>query len=196
MSLRLAPLLLLALAGCRDIVAPRADYRPTDAGTVDHALCLLGFTAAPMRSLVTGHHLIEARLNGRPATFIVDTGANISVVHAPLASRYGLTEGTGVASVAVGLGGGMKARQLRLETLALGDVAIRQRRIMAADLSAMTGVLGKLGATEITGIIGQDVLAEHRAVIDVRRPILYLIAADRAPAPVESARCAERPSDA
>ena len=45
---------------------PEPEYRPGEAGTVDHALCLLGFTAVPLRrTRATGHHLVEARLNGR-----------------------------------------------------------------------------------------------------------------------------------
>ncbi len=87
---------LLALAACDGIApappkAPEVDYRPEEAGTVDHALCLLGFTAIPLREARgTGHHLVAAAVNGREGVFILDTGANLSVIDADHAARFGL----------------------------------------------------------------------------------------------------------
>jgi hypothetical protein len=96
----------------------------------------------------------------------------------------------GLAAGAFGLGGGMKAQQVKLERLEIGGLPIRQSRIMTSDLSQLVQVLGTVSRSEIAGIIGQDVMKEHRAVIDVARPILYLIPEDRDPAPVPSATCA------
>lgn len=82
---RSIPLLLLAgaaLAGCEQVLTKQAEYRPQEAGSIDQALCLLGFTGIALQELVTGHQVVEARLNGRPATFVVDTGANVSVLNA------------------------------------------------------------------------------------------------------------------
>ncbi|HEX8511906.1 MAG TPA: hypothetical protein VF688_02225 [Allosphingosinicella sp.] len=49
-----------------------------------------------------------------------------------------------------------------------------------------------LPGDEDHGIIGHDVRKEHRAVIDVERPLLYLIEADEDPAPVAAERCRAR----
>jgi hypothetical protein len=84
----------------------------------------------------------------------------------------------------------MKAQQVKLERLVIGGVPIRAGRIMTADLSQLVQVLGTVSRGGIAGIIGQDVMKEHRAVIDVARPILYLVAKDRDPAPVPAERCA------
>ena len=46
-----------------------------------------------------------------------------------------------------------------------------------------------LAGGAVHGLIGQDVLNEHRAVIDVARPLLYLIEADEEPEPVPARRC-------
>ena len=182
-------LLLLAVAACS---APtpekKADYRPEEAGTVDHAMCLLGFSAVPLRELRSGHHLVDATVNGRRGTFILDTGANASVVNAAAAPGLGLPA-KGTPAGAFGLGGSMKAQQVALERLEIGGVAIRYNRIMTSDLSQLVRVLGTVTRGEIAGIIGQDVMKEHRAVIDVARPILYLVPADRDPAPVPAERC-------
>ena len=188
---RLLYLCLLALLpACEQQIAPvkQVAYDPGAAGTVDHAMCLLGFTAVPLRELSTGHHLVDVTLNGRKATFILDTGANLSVVHAPTARRLGLPE-KGAPAGAFGLGGGMKAQQVKLESLVIGGVPIRGSRIMTSDLSQLVQMLGTLSRSEIAGLIGQDVMKEHRAVVDVARPILYLIPDDKAPSPVPAERC-------
>jgi hypothetical protein len=186
------PLILLlfaAAAGCTPPAAEtKAEYRPDEAGTVDHAMCLLGFSAVPLRELATGHHLVDVTMNGRKGTFILDTGANASVVHAAAAQRLRLPA-KGTPAGAFGLGGGMKAQQVTLERLEIGGVAIRRNRIMTSDLAQLVQVLGTVSRGEIAGIIGQDVMKEHRAVIDVARPILYLVPEDKAPSPVSADRC-------
>ena len=51
-------------------------------------------------------------------------------------------------------------------------------------LGQIVNLLGPISGGKVYGIIGQDVLKEHRAVIDVAKPILYLVREDNAPAPV------------
>ncbi|HEX8668317.1 MAG TPA: retropepsin-like aspartic protease [Allosphingosinicella sp.] len=193
MASRLLPLLaLLALAGC-DRLARQAtkevEYRPEQAKTVDHALCLLGFEGVPLRAVATGHHLVTAQVNGHSGAFVIDTGANASVLNAGDAAAFGVGQGITLPGAAAGLGGPMQARQARIESMAIGGIAIRQSRIMVADLAQLRHILGQASGEQIAGIISQDVMQEHRAVIDAARPILYLIAADRDPAPVPAERC-------
>lgn len=195
---------LLALAGCERVQAPAPapspDYRPEDAGTVDHALCLLGFEAVPLRELSTGHHLVEARINGHDAAFILDTGANMSVVHAWLAAELGISPGrSGEDSVAIP--GARLAGRARVDGFALGQVPIRQTSIVTADLGQLLTTLSSVSGTKVYGLIGQDVMKEHRAVIDVARSLLYLMVEDRDPAPIDASACtadgaAERQDDA
>jgi hypothetical protein len=180
----------LLLAGCREIgTSPPPDYRPEQAGTVDHALCLLGFTALPVREVATGHHLIEATINGQTGDFVLDTGANMSVIDDAHIQNFGIEPGTGAIGGAVAIGGAGKARQVRIDSFSLGEVDIRQNRIVTSDLGNLLRVLGRATGTTVNGIIGQDVLNEHRAIIDVARPMLYLMEADRDPSPVPEERC-------
>jgi hypothetical protein len=72
---------------------------------------------------------------------------------------------------------------------------VRQRRIVLADLGPLGDAMAPLAGGAVHGLIGQDVLKEHRAVIDVERPLLYLIEADRDPAPVAAERCGSPGSD-
>ena len=185
---------LIALSACDRATAPvpAPDYRPEEAGTVDHALCLLGFEAVPLRELATGHHLVDVNVNGRSAAFILDTGANMSVVHAPLAGALGIDAGrTGARSIAVP--GGRVAGQGGVDSLSIGGVPIRQANLVVADLGQLLSTMSSVSGETVHGLIGQDIMKEHRAVIDVARSILYLIEADREPAPVDSGRCTGKP---
>ena len=182
--------LLFALAACGQAPTQAAvEYRPEEAGTVDHAMCLLGFAGVPLSEVSTGHLLADATLNGRPALFVVDTGANVSVLHAPYAGTFAITADPSARGGAVGIGGGGEARLARIDSLRIGPVDIRQDRIVLADLSPIASLLGPMSGGTIHGVIGQDVLGEHRAVIDVARSILYLVEADEDPAPVPGERC-------
>ena len=185
----LAAAALLFACGCKQAVSPSPEYRPEQAGTLDHAMCLLGFTAVPLRELPTGHHLIEARINGRAGNFILDTGANATVVNEAQLGHFNVSNRSIGVGGAIGLGGAMNAKQVGIEKLAIGAVPIRQTRIIAADIGQISGILGPLAGGTVYGIIGQDVMKEHRAVIDVARPMLYLIRDDRDPAPVPAEQC-------
>lgn len=180
---------LLAAAACRQGAEPAPEYRPTEAGTVDHALCLLGFTAVPVREIGTGHHLVEATINGRTGAFVLDTGANMSVIDLSHLGDFGLSPGSGDLGGAIGIGAGGQARRVSIDSFTIGPVDVRQNRIVTSDLGQLLTVLGQSTGTTVNGIIGQDVLGEHRAMIDVARPMLYLMEADRDPAPVPAERC-------
>ena len=198
MKIVLAAAVIVAVAGCdlpnSEQAAP--DYRPEEAGTLDHALCLLGFTAVPLRSArTTGHHLVSASINGQEGVFVLDTGANVSVIDSDHAGHFGLGRGNASVGGAVVLGGPNAARQVGIESLSLGGVPIRQRRMVLTDLGPLGDALAPLAGGAVHGLIGQDVLKEHRAVIDVERPLLYLIEEDQEPRPVPAERCRGQESE-
>ncbi len=194
-GLGLAALLLLLAAceqGAGSGAGPAPEYWPGEAGTVDHALCLLGFSAVPVREVDPGHHLIEATINGRTGQFVLDTGANLTVVTTSQAERFGLSSsdsGSLLAGRGLPAGASGNARQVAIDWFAIGPITVRQKRILIADLDPLLTALGRGSGQEIAGIVGQDVLTEHRAIIDVARPMLYLMDDDREPGPVSAEKC-------
>lgn len=83
-----AVLPLALLVGCDVGNSPLAtadeapvQYRPQEAGTVDHALCFLAFVPVPVRNIRPGHKLVQATINGVAGEFVLDTGANLTVVN-------------------------------------------------------------------------------------------------------------------
>src|SRR5690606_399227 len=111
------------------------EYRPQEAGTVDQALCLLGFTGVPLRAAATGHHLVAAELNGRAGLFVLDTGANVSIIDQRYADAFGLQPSGGLPGQAFGIGGGQRAQLARIDSLSIAGVPIRQSRIAVADIA-------------------------------------------------------------
>ncbi|OYX34926.1 MAG: hypothetical protein B7Y99_04695, partial [Caulobacterales bacterium 32-69-10] len=109
--------------------------------------------------------------------------------HAAYAEDFGLTPQRGVAGAAIGLGGGMRTTRSRIDTLRIGTSEIRQSHLMVADLSQLQTALSRLSKGPIHGIIGQDLMTEHRAVIDVARPMFYLRQDDSDPAPAPAEQC-------
>ena len=188
----LVVLLLLPFAtACQQASGPAAEYSPGEAGTVDHALCLLGLSAVPVREVEPGHHLVEARINGESGNFVLDTGANVTVINASQAERFGVSDGggglAGLGPAIPGTSG--SANQVAIDSFEIGSVSVRQSRVVTADLNQLLTAFGRISGEEVAGIIGQDVLTEHRALIDVARPMLYLMEADEDPAPVPAERC-------
>ncbi len=185
---------LLFGAACTQEAAPSPEYRPGDAGTVDHALCLLGYTAVPVREVTTGHHLVDAEINGRSGSFVLDTGANVTVIQQGQAEQFGLSGQSGgrgaIGRASLPAGAGV-ATQAGVDSFTIGPVEIRQSRVVIADMGQLLGSLSQVAGEQVAGLIGQDVLTEHRAIVDVARPMLYLMAEDEDPAPVPADRCSE-----
>jgi clan AA aspartic protease (TIGR02281 family) len=182
----------LFVAACEQPGRPSTEYRPTEAGTVDHALCLLGFSAVPVRDVDPGHQLIEATINGHTANFVLDTGANVTVVTTSQAQRFGLSSrrgGQGGRGGALRSGAPANADLVAIDSFEIGSITVRQSHVVLADLGQLLTALGRASGAEVVGIIGQDVLNEHRAIIDVARPMLYLIEDDRDPAPIPADEC-------
>lgn len=184
-------LALLLLGACEQGAGSIPEYRPGETGTVDHALCLLGFAAVPVQDVAPGHQLIEATINGRTGRFVLDTGANVTVIDTSQAERFGLSLGGGGPLFRRGLPASPSgsASQIAIDSFEIGSITIRQRRIVTADLGQLLGALSSASGEEVVGILGQDVLNEHRAIIDVARPMLYLMDDDRDPGPVPSESC-------
>ena len=81
-----------------------------------------------------------------------------------------------------------KARLVTIRSLEVGRVAVALNDIAVADLSQRTTTLSSIVGRTVSGIIGQDVLLKHHAVIDVAGSTLYLMADGRVPTPTSTCR--------
>ncbi|MCX6879856.1 MAG: retroviral-like aspartic protease family protein [Verrucomicrobia bacterium] len=77
--------------------------------------------------------LIDGKLNGKPARFLVDTGAGTSLLHAPFATSVGLEVGPMTEKI-YGVSGEAPAGWTPVPSIQLGEAVFKDRRILATDL--------------------------------------------------------------
>jgi hypothetical protein len=147
---------------------------PAPPVTVQHALCMLGYNSIPLRTLPTGHHITAVTVNGKPSTFVVDTGAGRTVIHRPYAQELGLDVAPGKHVMAIGPGGSTSAAAVGVREFAIQGTRTSLTRLFAMDLSQVVGALDPIVGTPVAGIIGQDILQAQHAIIDVEQSRLYL----------------------
>lgn len=70
-----------------------------------------------------GHYVFPGTINGRPVTFLLDTGATLVSVPAPLGGALGLEAGAPMRAVTAN--GSVTTRATRIDTLAFGPFEVR-----------------------------------------------------------------------
>jgi predicted aspartyl protease len=159
------------------------------APNVAEAMCRMGFDAIKMRSLMSGHHIVDATLNGKPATFAVDTGAGMSVLNTPHGASF-LGKATSTASgIAIGATGQTSLAQYPVQELTIGGTKTGLKHIVAVDIGTVAKALEGFAGKPVHGIIGQDVMRAQHAVVDVQQSILYLRPVEGAVAARPAAEC-------
>ncbi len=122
--------------------------------------------------------LAPVEINGATESFVLDTGAERSVVGLAAADRLKLARDEWVSTDIQGAGGVDRRRLGRPSSLSLGGLALR-RRTVAADNSLVVGpVPDEVGGRPIAGLLGQDYLSPYDLDLDVPagRLALYAVA--------------------
>ncbi len=122
------------------------------------------------------HIMIQGRINGKEANFLVDTGASRSVFdpknianfidNPQFEKKEGITAGVG--------GNELESATFDIETLNLGDLEILHYNAVALDLENIYESYEKVHLPKIDGIIGGDLLVKHKAVINYRQKKIRL----------------------
>ena len=116
------------------------------------------------------HVMIQGKINGLEANFLIDTGASRSVFDPTVISRFvenpefkkkiGITAGVG--------GSDLESSTFVIDTLSFGDIEINQYEAVALDLENIHENYQKLGLPAIDGIIGGDLLYRLKATLNYR----------------------------
>ena len=118
---------------------------------------------------IEGNHIyVEGQVNGKPMRFMVDTGADSSLIHSGSAEEAALEMGAFDVEIR-GVGGKAMAAVTVVPSIKLGDAVIEKRKLLATDLF-------RKGQYEKTYdvIFGADFLRELDAVISYREGRMFL----------------------
>lgn len=148
--------------------------RPATTRTAAQALCALGYSSISLRTLPTGHHLVSVTVNGRPATFMVDTGAGGTVIHRGYLEAFGLRAQGGRTAKAFSQAGASEASLVRVTELTIARTRTALTGIYTLDLSLLVNATSGMEGGPIHGIIGHDVMRAQHAIVDVQQERLYL----------------------
>ena len=123
------------------------------------------------------HVMVKGLINGKEASFLIDTGASRSVFDPKTISNFiddltfekkeGMTAGVGSSD--------LESATFLIDSLALGELEIRNYEAVALDLENIHEMYGKLHLPRIDGIIGGDLLQRHKAIINYKAKKMRLL---------------------
>lgn len=138
----------------------------------DSAMSRGGWTGVPMR-MSKGHFVVESAVNGNRASFIVDTGAPVSVVDREFSRRINLSMTEKTLS-ARGLNFSDQSSGVSADSrLTIGQVRAGKWPLVVFDLSRLLRSAKYSNPSE-HGLLGSHTLLANGAVIDCESMRLYL----------------------
>jgi hypothetical protein len=140
------------------------------------AACRVELRGVVPVDVVDGHILVTVDVNDVAATFILDTGADRTLMGDDVVRRLGLERDGWVASAVRGLGGIEQRPNALPRSLRLGTTVLRRRTVLG-DTSVTVGPLpvNEVAGRPIAGLLGRDFLSPFDLDIDLpdRRITLY-----------------------
>jgi predicted aspartyl protease len=165
--LRGLPALAIGLMlGCDELGLPALEL-PGDVGRaempIDSAAGEIAFSG-------NAAMIVPVHLNGQgPLQFALDTGSTLTCVDRRVADRLRLPERQGMQGVTAGAAGLGQMRVVRIDSLRVGGVSMRELDACVVELRHARQV-----GVEIEGLIGLNFLRAYRVGIDFDRQILSL----------------------
>jgi len=145
-------------------------------GTVPAAACQIQPRAVVPLELASRHAIVTVEVNNKPASFILDTGAERTMVTVAAVQRLGLGLDQWTGTTVMGIGGLVQHQNALPRSLTLAGVALRHPT-MLHDSTLAVGPLpiSNFDGHRIDGLLGRDFLSAFDLVLDIpaRRLTLY-----------------------
>ena len=133
-----------------------------------------GYSAVPLQSHSGPHMEVTARINGVPGRFLLDTGAQITVINTGSLKRFHLSAvKTGVRVYGAVGGPGERIEAAMASRLQLGPCEFTPFLLGVSNLSALNQGRSNRHIGPFDGIIGADVLQSASFIIDCPSLTLY-----------------------
>jgi hypothetical protein len=118
--------------------------------------------------------VVEGRINGKKAFFVVDTGASISILDEACAKRFGFTAIASLDRIVIGLGGESRINDASNCLVELGPLKIDQVSFRTKRLGSFVAAIRRDAHIEVSGIIGADVFNHYKININYKdRTIIF-----------------------
>lgn len=118
-----------------------------------------------------GNHIfVDGTLNGSKVTYLIDTGADSSLLHLKAANDNDCNVGP-MDQVVRGIGGTAPAGVATIKKLTMGSVVLTNRKVLATDLNR----LNPGQDLDHVGLFGADFMRELDAVITYKEKRIFLI---------------------
>ncbi len=142
------------------------------------AACQVEARASIAGSLAGGLVLVPVEINGVVEPFVLDTGAERSVVGLAAADRLKLARDEWVSTDIQGAGGIDRRRLGRPSSLSLGGLALRRRTVAADDSVVVGPIPDTVAGHPVAGLLGADFLSPYDLDLDIPagRLTLYSVA--------------------
>jgi len=130
--------------------------------------CVLGLQAKIAVDVAEGLIILPVEVNGVAAPFVLDTGAQRSVVTAAAVQRLGLLRDQWVGTTMSGVGGVTRQANADPRSLTMGGVHLA-RRTLNHDTSLTVGTLPRteVAGQVIAGLLGRDYLSAFDLDLDM-----------------------------
>lgn len=119
--------------------------------------------------------VVEGRLNGRQAFFIIDTGASVSVLNESEAGyfRFNVVSPLySVNSTAIGFGGHSDLKDATGYDLEIGGMRVCNISFKTRNMADFASVVMQYENLPVSGIIGSDVFKRYGIIINYRERTL------------------------
>lgn len=146
----------------------------------------LGFSTLRLRPAGRLPHLVlESRWNGRLVTWIVDTGAEVSVLSQESADLLNLETKPTPARIIDASGDNATVRSAVMENVFFDRLVLTEFQVAVTSLPVVRKNFQDRNGRKVDGIIGMDFLESTAALLDASSRLLYV--GDPSQAPVELA---------
>ncbi len=145
-------------------------------GAVPAAACQVQPRATVPLDLASRHAIVTVEVNDQPARFILDTGAERTMVTVAAVQRLGLDLDQWTGTTVMGIGGLVRHQNALPRSLTLGGVALRHPTVLRDDTLAVGPLpISILDGQRIDGLLGRDFLSAFDLSLDIpaRRLTLY-----------------------
>jgi predicted aspartyl protease len=114
--------------------------------------------------------LVDGTLNGKDATYMIDTGADSSMLQLWAAEKYECEIGPMDQKI-YGIGGEAPAAVTRIKELTMGDAKFTNRRVLSTNMTRAD----QEDDVDYVGLFGADFMRELDAVITYKEDRVFLI---------------------